>query len=288
MVDGTALTQEVVLPETILNATQANLGEIGFSLAEILRGHQWQAKEYRDNQELPDFNVLFVKGRENLHLEKKMVGKMKKIINLLGYAKKDLKNLNIYLDPESKAYQEAKALYNNKEEIMWVKEQENGLGMEHELCHWATLGLFEIESARLIPNLLKEGVATWLAWQTRNNEERREFLVEDYSKIIESGVCEGWFSNKAPTLDQKIHNIPAMYLGAILFDILFEKAERNHQEIGRLWRLAGNHDNVSNWLEEAGFSVQKIEKEWQKRIYQKKPNFGFVEKLVAKTKNLRG
>ncbi len=265
-VRNSPLQKQTVLPETANHMVNAQSYHLSLKHREELTAHDWVALEVRDESELPPINI-FSTNKDILvenELIEYLIDRIKKITSLFGYEPQELDFLNIIVDSTNLRYKEAAALYNFIERNMWIKRQ-SGLGIDHELGHWATLSPINKEAP--ISDLLREGVATWASWHIKSDEEKTISPYEDYLKLSRE-VWGKTFSRESLRLNADYHNIPSMHLGGVLFDVLLDKYGGDTTKIGTAWKTTDQFQNVSEWIMSLGFSPKEIEDEWRERIFK--------------------
>lgn len=265
-----------VLPETIADKVGGSPWEIGGQLSEELMRQKWTGIEHRDDPNLPAINILVPEATEKSEdlalVVEKVFERARLLVDLFGYRKEDLKSLNVLIDPVEIRYENAKALYQVRERNLFIKKAEKGLGVDHELVHWITLGLFDYgqEPESL---LLWEGVAGYVSWRIKTAEERSAFTIEDYRKGVTFYAVNSERDNIS--LDMDFLNVPSRCFGGILFEVLNEEFERQEEgtgmkKIAQFWRSANKYRKVSEWIESMGLSAGEIEEKWKDKIFAKK------------------
>ncbi len=258
--EGKRLPQQV-LPETMQIAVEANRTEIGERTAGLLLNRPWTGVEVRDISDLPNFNLIYsVDGNFDVDQTLDIVTKqMRQLRDLLGYTKDDLSSLRIIMDPDTSEYNHAFAFFNTKENNLWKKIHRGNSDLAHELGHWVTTGI--VKDQKSFPTLLQEGIATWLAAQL---EEDPHAVVDSHVESAK-GFAEG-IGLENINIDGEYHNVPAMFLGSHLVDVIVKNLDGDTIKFGNMLRNINQHDKVSNWLRSNGLSSSKIEDEWRSGV----------------------
>lgn len=265
-----------VLPETIAHMAEGSPWVIGGKLSEELIRQKWIGIEHRDDPNLPAINFLVPEATEKSEdltsVVEKVLERARLLVDLFGYQKEDLKSLNVLIDPVDIRYDGVKALYQVRERNLFIKMAEKGLGVDHELAHWITLGLFKYgqEPESL---LLWDGIAGYISWRIKTSEERSAFPIEDYRKIATILATNSFRSNES--FDKNYNDIANRGFGGILFEVLDEEFERQKKgtgmkKIAQFWRTANRYKKVSEWIESTGLSAGKIEGKWRDKIFAQK------------------
>lgn len=259
-----------VLPETINQAIDTEVRQDHFArnITDELKSYNWQAYEI-DRTGNPRVNVFFTDHEHrNDTLTTNIIERIHQLQDILGYSVDELRELRVFLDPSAKSYKEnALAIYNFVTGELWVKSSRGAIGIDHELGHWITLSV--LRRPRNISSLLSEGVATWLAWYVKNGDERARNPADDYNEKIDFWTQSHVFTRDNLTLDAPYHNVPAMSLGAKLFDVIYEMYGSDTRKMAEAWRTVDRFPTVSLWLDSLGFSPADIEKRWQDKVFGK-------------------
>lgn len=265
-----------VLSETVADKVGGSPWSIGGQLSEELMKLKWTGIEHRDDPNLPAINFLVPEATEKSEdltsVVAKVLERARLLVDLFGYQKEDLKSLNVLIDPVEIRYDNAKALYQVKERNLFIKKAKNGLGVDHELVHWITLGLFDYgqEPESL---LLWEGIAGYVSWRIKTAEERSAFPIEDYWEGATFFAVNSLRDNLS--LDMDYLDVPSRCFGGMLFEVLNEEFERQEKgtgmrKIAQFWRTANRYPKVSAWIESMGLSAGEIEGKWKDKIIAQK------------------
>lgn len=257
--------QQKVLPDTILIALNADYKFFNSRAFQELPTFNWQALEFHDIQDLPYVNVNFVKDdRKAREIFFRVTGKMRRMIELFGYNKRQVSPLSVYIAPQRYYFKGADAFMNLKAHNLWISSQ-RALYLDHELGHWATTYHEDMRSMLLI-----EGIANWGAWQVKSDREKRQSTLADYlqrSRVIwtrfmkrENLKLDGNYENRADL---------ARDVGGVLFDVIFEELGSDAKVLGSRWIASLAYSQPSEWLREIGLDPEKIETKWRDHIFGK-------------------
>lgn len=264
--------RQKVLPERIAVAIDDSHYMIRRPAREKMRNMNWIAYEAnRESSNLPYLNI-FVPGsnRAAILIAGTIEGKVRKIINLLGYGATDLLPVNVYIDPATiYSKSDPQAFINRRSKDIWVKTANKGSGLDHELAHWATQCFNDSEQLNTLNGnaLAYEGIATWISWQIKTEAERKASPQEDYDKLMNGSQYAYAFPENKLSVDMEIDDTPAMYFGAVLFDKIYLALGKDALKLGQALKTVNKFRKFSQWISSLGLSVSDIEQSWKKRIY---------------------
>jgi len=269
--------EQPVLPERVrfsLSEVHSKLSEHLFS---TLTNLGWQCYEFRDS-DLPEINIFYALDKDTdeialLKTAKAIPARLKRVLDFIGFPKKELRPFSVFLDPVAKEYEFGWCAFCTFEtRDIWCKAQTDALALEHEAIHFMTQDIAKVKQFPVLPF---EGFATWASWNVKNDVEQRQKANENYllgPKIIEfhSGIDINHLS-----LDQGFSSTEQSAFGAVLFDVLNEESSgtegkiKDGRKMGEYYRrlFTKEYDSVSTWISDLGFDSHDIENKWKQRLH---------------------